>query len=167
MGFIFTLCFLVLSAWYFQGTFTQWEMGPNWKRGCYLEVFSRTLFFNTNKKGAVSSNFLNFFIYTHLFMWDDIRWYFPGLCGLSETTMWHSPEASGNTFPHDSLFMKDDDSAKTATAQCCFWQKCFRHFRSISTSSTDRIYPWSIHCIGGWFGQILFLSAVLIEFHSW
>ena len=32
--------------------------------------------------------------------------------------MWHSREASGNTFPHDSLFMKDDDSAKTVPVEC-------------------------------------------------
>ena len=69
-------------------------------------------------------------------------------------------------FPHISPFTKDDDSAKTATAQCCFLQKWLGHFRSIATSSIDRIYPLSIHWIGGWFGQILFLSAVLIVFHS-
>ena len=142
------------------------NLGPNWNRGCYLEVFSWTLLFNTNKKGAVSSNFLNFFIYALLFKWADVCWYFPGLSVVSETTMWHSRQASVNTFPHDSLFTKDDDSAKTATAQCCFWQKCFRHFRYSATSSFDRIYPWSKHCIGGWFGQILFLSAVFIVFHS-
>ena len=43
-------------------------------------------------------------------------------------------------FPHVSLFTKDDDSGKTATAQCCFWQKWFWHFRSIATSSIDGIY---------------------------
>ena len=31
--------------------------------------------------------------------------------------MWHSRQSSVNTFPHVSLFTKDDDSAKTATAQ--------------------------------------------------
>ena len=142
------------------------NLGPNWKRGCYLEVCSYTLFFNTNKKGAVSSKFLNLFLYTPLFKWHDVRWYFPGLWGVSETTMWHSRTGSLNTFPHVSLFTKDDDSAKMATAQCCFWQKCFRHFRSTATSSFDRIYPWSKQCIGDWFGQILFLCAVLIMFHS-
>ena len=33
--------------------------------------------------------------------------------------MRHSRQASVNTFPHVSLFTKDDDSAKTATAQFC------------------------------------------------
>ena len=37
---------------------------------------------------------------------------FVGLCGVSETTMWHSRQASVNTFPHVSLFTNDDDSAK-------------------------------------------------------
>ena len=90
----------------------------------------------------------------------------PWIDGFSETTMRHSRQASVNTFPYVSLFTKDDDIAKTATAQYCFWQKWFRHFCSIATSSFDGIYPWSKHCIGGWFGQILFLSAVLIVFHS-
>ena len=94
-----------------------------------------------------------------------VLWYFPGLCGVSETTMWHCRQATVNTFPHDSLFTHND-SAKTATAQCYFWQKWFRHFRSIATSNFDGIYPWSKHCIGGLFGQILFLSAVVIVFHS-
>ena len=120
----------------------------------------------TNKKGAESSKFLNFFIYTPLFKWDDVRWIFPGLSVVSDTTMRHSRQDSGNTFPHVCLFTKDDVSAKTATAHCCFWKKCFRHFRSIATSSFAMIYPWSKHCIGGWYGQILFLCAVLIVFHS-
>ena len=42
--------------------------------------------------------------------------------------MWHSRQASVNTFPHVSLFTKDDVSAKTATAQCCFCQKCLGIF---------------------------------------
>ena len=135
------------------------NLGPNWKCGCYLELFSWTLFINTNKKGAESSNILNFFIYTPLFKWDDVHWYFPGFWVVSETAMWHSRQASMNTFPHVSLFTKDDDSAKMATAQCCFWQKWFRHFLSIATSSFDGIYPWRKHWIVGWFGQILFLRA--------
>ena len=62
----------------------------------------------TNKKGAESSKFLNFFIYTPLFKWDDVCWYFPGLCGVSETTMWHSRQASVNLslmFPYSRRMM--------------------------------------------------------------
>ena len=71
------------------------NLGPNWKCGCYLELFSWTLFINTNKKGAESSNILNFFIYTPLFKWDDVHWYFPGfelsqraLCGTLVRLPW-------------------------------------------------------------------------------
>ena len=71
-------------------------------------MFSWTLFFNTNKKGAESSKFLNFFNFTQLFKWDDILWYFPGLCGVSEITMWHTRQASMNTsrmFPYSRRMM--------------------------------------------------------------
>ena len=47
---------------------------------------------------------------------------------LSQRRLWHSPQASVNTLPHVSLFTKDDDSAKTVTAQCRFWQKCLGIF---------------------------------------
>ena len=38
-------------------------------------------------------------------------------CVVSETTMSHSRQASLNTFPHVSLFTKNDVSDNTATAQ--------------------------------------------------
>ena len=41
-------------------------------------------------------------------------------CGVSETVMGHSRQASASTFLHVSLFTKGDDSAKTATALCFF-----------------------------------------------
>ena len=41
-----------------------------------------------------------------------------------------------------------------------------RHFRSIATSSFDRIYPGIIHFVELAVGQIYFLSAVFVEFHS-
>ena len=74
----------------------------------------------TSKNGAESSKILNIFIHTALHVSDDVRRYFPGVCGVSETTMWHSRQASVNTFPHVSLFTKDDDNVKSAPAQCCF-----------------------------------------------
>ena len=43
------------------------------KCGCWLEVLSWTLFFNTNKKGAESPKFLNLFIHALLLMRDDVR----------------------------------------------------------------------------------------------
>ena len=44
-------------------------------------------------KVAESSKILKLFIHAPLLMRDDVRWYFPGLCGVSETTMWHSHQA--------------------------------------------------------------------------
>ena len=98
-------------------------------------------------------------------MRDDIRWYFPGLCGVSETTMWHSRQSSATTFPHVSLFTKDDDSAKTLLVWCCFRRTCFWLFNSIAPSSFNRIYPGSKHIVGSGFWPILFVSAVLVLFH--
>ena len=110
-------------------------------------MLSWTLFFNTNKKGTESSKFLTFFIKTPLFKRDDVRCYFPGLCGVSETTLWHSRQVSATTFPPVTQFTKDDDSAKTLPVLCCFWRICFWPFRSIATSSFDRIYPGSKHFV--------------------
>ena len=99
-------------------------------------------------------------------MRDDILWYIPGLCGASETTMWHSRQASATVFPHVSLFTKHDDSAKTVPVRCCSWRACVWFFRSIATTSFDRIYPGSKHFVWSGFFQIVFLSALFVGFHS-
>ena len=44
------------------------------------------LCFITNKKGTESSKILNIFVHAPLLKGDDVRYYFPGLCGVSETT---------------------------------------------------------------------------------
>ena len=75
-------------------------------------MFSWMRRFITNKKGADSSKLLNVFFHAVLLTRDDDRWYFPGLGGVSETTMGHSRQASATTFPHVSLFTKGDDSAR-------------------------------------------------------
>ena len=99
-------------------------------------------------------------------MRDDILWYIPGLCGASETTMWHSRQASATVFPHVSLFTKHDDSAKTVPVRCCSWRACVWFFRSIATTSFERIYPGSKHFVWSGFFQIVFLSALFVGFHS-
>ena len=86
------------------------------------------LCFITNEKGAESSKILNHFIHAPLLTRDDDRWYFPGLCGVSETIMGHCLQASETTFPHGSLFTKGDDSAKTVPVLCCFDGRVFRLF---------------------------------------
>ena len=54
----------------------------------------------------------------------------------------------GDHFPHVSLFTKCDDVAKMVLVRCCFWRTGFWPFRSIATSSFDRIYPGSKHFVG-------------------
>ena len=74
----------------------------------------------SNEKGAESSKILKVFVHVPLLTRDDDRRYFPALCGVSETTMGHSRQASVSTFPHLSPFTKGDDRAKTVPVLCCF-----------------------------------------------
>ena len=97
-----------------------WNGGPRGKGCCSLEVFSWTLCIITNEKGAQCLKMLNLFIRAPLLTRDDDRCYFPGRCGVSETTLRRSRQSSATTFPHDSLFTKGDDSAKTVPVRCCF-----------------------------------------------
>ena len=65
-------------------------------------------FFITNEKGAESTKILNLFIHAPLLTRDDDRCYFPGLCGVSETTMGHSRQASATIslmFPYSRRVM--------------------------------------------------------------
>ena len=61
--------------------------------------------------------------------------------------MGHSRHASAKTFPHVSLFMKGDDSAKTVPAPFTFQRTSFWLFRSIA-AEFDRVSPGSKHFIG-------------------
>ena len=151
---MFALCFEVLSAGCFQGTFTSWGIwvpienaDVSWMcypgRSSLIPIRSAL-----SPRTSWTYSFILPYLSEMMFIDISLDWV------LSQRPLWHSRQASVNTFPHVSLFTKDDDSAKTATAQCWFWQKWFRHFRSIATSSFDGIYKWSKHCIGGWFGQI-------------
>ena len=76
--------------------------------------------FITNVKRAESSKMQKVLIHALLLTRDDDRCYFLGLCGVSETTLGHSRQASMTTFPHLSLFRKGDDSANTFPVRCCF-----------------------------------------------
>ena len=78
------------------------------------------LCFITNKKSTESSKIMIIFIHASILMGDDVRYYFPGLCVVSETTMYHSRQASVTIFPHVSLIKNSDDSAKMVHARCCF-----------------------------------------------
>ena len=71
-------------------------------------MYSWTLWFITKEKCAESSIFLNLFLHAPFFMRDHGRWYFPGLCALSETTTGHSRQASVTTslrFPYSRRVM--------------------------------------------------------------
>ena len=64
-------------------------------------------------------------------MRDDVHWSFPGECGVSETSVCYSRQASMTSFPHVSHFTKDDDMAKTDPVQCCFLQNVYGLFVSL------------------------------------
>ena len=123
--------------------------------GVFLDVL---LYYN--QKVAEFSKILKLFIHAHLLTRDDVRWYFPGLCGVSETTMWHSRKASVITLPHVSLSTKGDDSAKMVPVRSCYWWTCFGPFRSIATSSFDRISHEANISMEAVVVRIVFLSAV-------
>ena len=65
--------------------------------------------------------------------------------------MGHSRQASATIFPHVSLFMKGDDSAKTVPVRCCFSRMCFGPFLSIAASCFVRISPGRKHFVGSGF----------------
>ena len=69
-------------------------------------MFSWTLCIITNERGADCSKMLNLFNRAPLLTSDDDHCYFPGLCGVSETTLGHSRQASATTFPHVSLLRR-------------------------------------------------------------
>ena len=143
-----------------------WNRGPQCKGCCSLEVDSWTLCFITTEKGFASSKILNLFIHAPLLTRDDDRWYFPGLCGVTETTMWNSRQDAATTFPHVSLFTKGDDCAKMVPVRCCFWRTCIGPVRSIAASSFDRISQEANISLEAGFGRFVFLSAVFVVFHS-
>ena len=129
-------------------------------------MFSWTLCFITKKKRAESSKILNLFIHAPLLTRDDVRWYFPGVCDVSETTMWHSGQASTTNFPHVILYTKGDDSAKTDPVRCCFWRTWFWPFRLISPAVLIGFTQEANISLEAAVGKILFLSAVFVRFHS-
>ena len=80
--------------------------------------------------------------------------------------MWHSPQASRTTFPNVSLFTKDDGFAKSAPFAVFSYVYVF-----------DLSVPLPPQVLLGFtleanisleadFGQIVFLSALFVGFHS-
>ena len=71
-------------------------------------MFPWTLSFITKGKGAESSKIRKVFIHAPLLTRDDDRWYFPGLCGVSETpmiTLVRLPRPLSLMFPYSRRLM--------------------------------------------------------------
>ena len=122
--------------------------------------------FITNKKGAEFSKLLNVFFHAVLLMGHDARWYFPVLCGVPETTIWHSRQASVNSFPPVSLFTKGDDSAKTVPVEGVFDGHVFGLFVALPPPFLIGFTQEANISLEAGFVLIMFLSAVFVGFHS-
>ena len=96
---------------------------------------------------------------------DDDRCYFPGLCGVSETTLGHSRQASTTTFPHVSLSRRVMIVLRRSLYGVVSDGRVLGLFVPLSPAVL-RISPGSKHSLEAGFGRIVFLSAVFVEFHS-
>ena len=88
------------------------------------------------------------------------------MCGVPETTIWHSRQASANTFPPVSLFTKDDDSAKTVPVECLLDGHVFGLFVPLPAPFLIGFTQEANISLEAGFGLIMFLSAVFAIFHS-
>ena len=124
------------------------------------------VWFIAKKKGTESSKFLNFFIHAPLLTRCDIRLYIPGLCGVSETSMWHSRQASTDTFPHVSLFTKGDDSAKSVPVLFVSDGHVLGLFVPLPPAVLTGFPQGASISLEPGFGRNVFFSAVFVVFHS-
>ena len=88
------------------------------------------------------------------------------MCGVPETTIWHSRQASTNTFPPVSLFTKDDDSAKTVPVECFLDGHVVDLFLILPPPFLIGFTQEAIISLEAGFGLIMFLSAVFAIFHT-
>ena len=90
------------------------------------------LCFITKEKDAEFSKILKVFVHATLLTRDDDRLYFPGLCGVLQSTMGLSLQGSSTTFPHVSLFTKGMIVLR----------------RSLyGVVSEGRVFAFSLHCL--------------------
>ena len=80
--------------------------------------------------------------------------------------MWHSRQASMNTFPPVSLFTKDDDRAKTVPVECLLDGHVFGLFVALTPPFLIGFTQEANISLEAGFGLIMFLSAVFAIFHS-
>ena len=80
--------------------------------------------------------------------------------------MGHSRQDSATTFPHVSLFKKGDDSAKMVPARCCFAGHILGLFAPLPPAVLIGFTEEAKISLHAAVGQIIFLSAVCVVFHS-
>ena len=99
-------------------------------------------------------------------MRDDVRWYFPGLCGVSERTVWHSGKASATAFlmfpyARRTMLVLRLSQYGVVSDGCVFGLFVPLPWPVLIGFTQEAKISLEV-C----FGQILFLSAVFVEFHS-
>ena len=81
--------------------------------------------------------------------------------------MWYSRQASVTTFPHVSMFTKDEDSAKTASYGVLSDLHIYGLFVPFPPPVLIGITQVANISLEAGFGPIMFLSDVFVVFHSW
>ena len=122
------------------------ELGSPVKWMIFAVVFSWTLCFITNKKGAEPSKpwFFSFMLPYERWCSLTFRWIVRSLRDQ------YVALCSGfcDHFPSCFPFTKGDESAKTVPVRCCFPRTDFWPFHSIDGRGFDRIYPGGKHFVG-------------------
>ena len=81
--------------------------------------------------------------------------------------MWHSRRDSATTFPYVSLVTKDDDCTKMAPYGLVSDGHVYGLFIPLQPADLVGFTQDKNIWLEAGFGQILFLSAVFVGFHSW
>ena len=100
-------------------------------------------------------------------MRDDVRWYFPGLCGVSESTMWHSRQVSVNTFPHVPYSQRIMIVLRRSLYGVVSDGRVLVLFVRLPPAVLTGLHQGANISWETGFGRIVFLSAVFFLFHSW
>ena len=97
-------------------------------------------------------------------MRDGVRWYFPGLCGVSETIMWLSRQASLNNLTHVSLTRRMTIVLRRSLYVVVSDGQIFGLFVPLPPPVLIRFtQEGNISLVAG-FGHILFLTAVFVVY---
>ena len=91
---------------------------------------------------------------------------FVGLCGVSETTMWHSRQASASTFPHVSLFTNMMIVRRRSLYGVFSDGHAFGLLAPLPPPVSIGFTQEANISLEAGFGQILSLSAVFVGVHS-